>query len=131
MVTESIFKSDVIGSQTTVRVADDSEATCTWLAGLVRQILGASAVALAASASEVWACRFRDRPLVALVNVHLDDRGGSGLLRQIKKEFPSVELVALRRAAGAEFVVTGRGNGLDRDFDTGAEWGEIIQALAR
>jgi len=87
-------------------------------------------VARAANASEVWACLFRERPLLALVDVHLDDRGGSVLLHQLKQLFPSVVLVALTRDASSKFAVTYRGRDLDHDFDTDTELGEIIQALA-
>ncbi len=85
----------------------------------------------AASAREVWACRFRDRLLVALVGVHLTARGSSILLRQMRKIFPAVVLVALTRDASSQFAVTHRGCGLGQDFDTVAELGEIIQTLSR
>ena len=114
-----------------VLVADDSEAIRTRLAALVGHVPGVSKVAQASSAREVWECLRRDGPRVALVDVHLDDRGGGILLRQIKTEFPALVLVALTRYAGAQLAATYRDCGADQCFDKTTELGEIIRTLAQ
>ncbi len=131
MVTESSHATDARGSQTTVLVADDSEAIRTRLAALVRHVPGVFAVAQASSASEVWECLRSDLPRVALIDVHLDDHSGGVLMRRIKNEFPNLVLVALTRFAGAQLAATYRDCGADHCFDKTTELGAIIQILAQ
>ncbi len=131
MLTESNFNLNDSGAQTSVLVADDSESIRTRLAALVSHVPGVSAVAQASSAREVWTCLRRDHPRVALIDVHLDDRGSGALLRQIKQEFPALVLVALTRYAGAQLASTYRDSGADQCFDKTTELAEIIQTLAR
>ena len=131
MVTESSLNPVVGEPPFIVLVADDSEAIRTRLAALVRHVPGVSKVMQASSAREVWECLRRDCPRAALVDVHLDDRGGGILLRQIKTEFPALVLVALTRYAGAQLAATYRDCGADHCYDKTTELGEIIQALAQ
>lgn len=130
MVTESISSWDGVGPRNMVLVADDSEAIRTRLAALVRHVPGVSAVVQAASAQEVWACLFRVPPRVALIDVHLDDRGGGVLLSQIQKQFPATVLVALTRYAGSQLAATYRDCGADHCFDKATELEAIIRTVA-
>lgn len=119
------------GAEIRVLVADDSEAIRTRLALLVKHVPGVAEVTQAASAREVWEILFRVQPQMALVDVHLDDRGGGVLLQQIKKEFPGIALMALTRYAGAQFAATYRDCGADQCFDKTTELDALIRAVTR
>lgn len=115
----------------TVLVADDSASIRTRLALLVGRLPGVSTVAQAASAQEVMELLPRIRPLVALIDVHLDDRGGAALIERIKQEFPSVVLVAMTRYAGPQLAANFRECGADYCFDKTSELELLLQTIER
>ena len=110
-------------------VADDSEAIRMRLALLVRQIHGVSDVVHASSAAEVLECLSRVRPFVALVDVHLDDRGAGGLLRRMKKDFPETVLIALMRYAGPQLASIFQECGAEYCFDKTTELEQVFKTV--
>ena len=113
----------------TILVADESEPFRTKLSTRVKQIPGVDEVIEATRAHEVLARLPLAHPLVALISVQVDERGGGVLLCQIKKTFPTTILIALTRYASPKLSSVFRECGADYCFDKNTDLDSILQTI--
>jgi two-component system, NarL family, response regulator DevR len=92
-------------TQTRLLIIDDHEVVRLGLRTLLSDFEDFQVVAEAGSAKEGLAAVERVRPQVAIVDIHLPDRNGLDVCREIKLRFPETRVIILTSSASEEFMM--------------------------